>query len=95
MSKQRHIVIKTPFLLPEERASHLPEDTKKTPFMVVIKGKVLSETAGIFSIKTATGRAVEGTLFCENPAYTHSFGHYVEELETIKAIIQKEAEGIV
>ncbi len=70
-------------LSPEERASHLPEDTKKVPFEVRIKGFLEDETAeigDIVTIKTPIGRKVKGKLEKVNPKYEHNFGEPIPEL---------------
>lgn len=70
-------------LKPEERTAKLPEDTKKVPFELWVKG-FLNEDAKIgetAKITTLTGRVVEGELVAVNPAYTYGFGdEYVPEL---------------
>jgi 2-amino-4-ketopentanoate thiolase alpha subunit len=69
-------------LLPEERASHLPEDTKKVPLEQWVKGTInndgsIGETV---EITTVTGRKVSGRLVDINPGYVHDFGKYIPEL---------------
>ncbi|PNR96449.1 2-amino-4-oxopentanoate thiolase subunit OrtA [Petrotoga olearia] len=70
-------------LNPEERVSHLPEDTKKVPFEVRIKGFLEDEKAeigDIVTIKTPIGRIVKGKLEKVNPRYEHNFGEPIPEL---------------
>jgi hypothetical protein len=72
-------------LRPEERASSLPEDTKKVPYTLRVSGflmqdRSLGETA---LIRTIIGRELTGTLVTVNPSYSHSFGTTVPELLTI------------
>ncbi|KUK82214.1 MAG: Uncharacterized protein XD96_0911 [Petrotoga mobilis] len=67
----------------EERVSHLPEDTKKVPFEVRIKGFLEDEKAeigDIVTIKTPIGRLVKGKLEKVNPKYEHNFGEPIPEL---------------
>lgn len=69
-------------LQPSERAPHLPDDTKKVPLEMWIKG-FLQEDANIGDvvvIKTITGRIEKGRLIEVNPHYDHDFGLFVPEL---------------
>ncbi len=72
-------------LKPEERAEHLPEDTKKVPLELWVKGFAQHEAklGEDVEIKTVTGRKVVGKLCAINPKYTHDFGEYVPELTKI------------
>lgn len=69
-------------LTPEERAPQVPEDTKKVPLELWVKGFALhdAETGSEVEIKTTTGRKVKGTLVDINPRYIHDFGDFVPEL---------------
>ncbi len=63
-------------LKPEERTGKLPEDTKKVPLEMWVKG-FLQEDAQIgdvVTVETLTGRLVEGTLLEANPVYHYGFG---------------------
>jgi len=67
----------------DERAEHIPEDTKKVPFEMRVKGFLLTDKAEIgdeVKIKTPSGREVSGKLIAINPRYTHNFGEPVPEL---------------
>ncbi len=69
-------------LQPSERAPQVPEDTKKCPLELWVKGW-LQEDAKIgdeAKVLTMTGRIEEGTLIEEAPYYTHNFGKFVPEL---------------
>jgi hypothetical protein len=72
-------------LKPEERASSLPEDTKKTPYMLRVSGFLMeaAEIGQAVSIRTIIGRELHGVLKTVNPSYSHSFGTTVKELLTI------------
>ncbi|MDD2480850.1 MAG: 2-amino-4-oxopentanoate thiolase subunit OrtA [Lutispora sp.] len=74
------IVLKT-----EERAAHLPDDTKKVPLELWVKGFALHEgkTGDEIEIETITGRKIKGELVRVNPRYIHDFGDYVPELTKI------------
>lgn len=78
-------------LKPEERAPHLPEDTKRVPFEMWVKGFLnhdctIGDTA---EITTVTGRTVVGKLTMINPGYTHGFGKCVPELLKIGPALKK------
>lgn len=69
-------------LTPDKRAMNLPEDTKKVPLEMWVKG-FLMEAANIgdkVKIQTITGREVTGTLLEVNPSYDHDFGKFVPEI---------------
>ncbi|WP_291259107.1 2-amino-4-oxopentanoate thiolase subunit OrtA [Fusobacterium sp.] len=66
----------------EDRAPHLPEDTKKVPLEMWVKGflqydAVLGEEVEVVTI---TGRRVKGVLVEISPVYKHSYGEFVPEL---------------
>lgn len=69
-------------LKPEERAPQVPEDTKKVPLELWVKGFALSDAkiGSLVEVKTVTGRKVKGELTAVNPRYTHDFGDFVPEL---------------
>lgn len=83
-------------LTSEERAAHLPEDTRQLPLEMRVKGFLLNAAAigEEAQITTVTGRQLHGTLAAANPAYTHTFGPPISELATIGAeartILQRE-----
>jgi hypothetical protein len=72
-------------LPPDERADHLPEDTKGVPLEMRVKGfLVAAATLGDqVEIVTAAGRRLHGTLAQANPAYAHGFGAPIAELVAI------------
>jgi hypothetical protein len=82
-------------LKPEERAEHLPEDTKKVPLELWVKGFAQNEAkvGEEIQIKTVTGRMVVGELYAINPKYIHDFGNYVPELTKIDMQIKDELFG--
>ena len=83
-------------LTSDERAAHLPEDTRQLPLEMRVKGFLLKDSAigEEAQIKSVSGRQLRGTLVEANPAYTHSFGAPIAELATIgaeaRAILQRE-----
>lgn len=86
-------------LKPEERTGKLPEDTKKVPLEMWVKG-FLKEDAAIgdtVEIETLTGRMISGSLVAAEPAYSHGFGDiYIPEMLQIgmqaRAILRGEGE---
>ncbi len=69
-------------LTPEQRAPQVPDDTKKVPLEMWVRG-FLTEDANIndqVTVKTITGRLVKGKLVEENQTYRHSFGEHVPEI---------------
>ncbi|WP_105617897.1 2-amino-4-oxopentanoate thiolase subunit OrtA [Vallitalea okinawensis] len=71
---------------PEERAPQVPEDTKKVPLELWVKGYLIDEKAEIGDtvvVKTVTGRRVSGSLIEIEPSFNHDFGSYVKELAYI------------
>ena len=74
-------------LKPGERAPQVPEDTKKVPLEMWVKGWLRDDTeiGGKATVTTLTGRVETGVLLEENPCYRHSFGDLVPELLYIGA----------
>lgn len=90
---QIHAII----LKSSERADHIPEDTKKVPLEMRVKGFLLNDNAKIgdnVQIKTASGRKVSGKLIAINPEYTHNFGKPIPELLTIGVELRKILGGV-
>ncbi|MGE5486105.1 MAG: 2-amino-4-oxopentanoate thiolase subunit OrtA [Ignavibacteriales bacterium] len=86
-------------LKPEERAPQVPEDTRKVPLEMRLKGFIqhdahVGEEA---TIKTLTGRLVSGRLVAVNPAYEHDFGRPAPELAGVglelRAMLQGGGDG--
>ena len=70
-------------LEPEERTGKLPEDTKKVPLEMWVKGFLTDDAAmgEEAEIETLTGRIVKGELVAAEPAYGHGFGEiYIPEM---------------
>ncbi|MCL1982970.1 MAG: 2-amino-4-oxopentanoate thiolase subunit OrtA [Clostridiales bacterium] len=72
-------------LKPEERAPQVPEDTKKVPLEMWVKGflDADAEIGSEVSITTVTGRKETGELTEVNPCYDHSFGKFIPEFLAI------------
>ncbi len=82
-------------LMPEERAENIPDDTKKVPLKMWVKGR-LKHDAEQFEeadIVTASGRTVSGTFKEVEPKYKHTFGDHVEPILQMREIIKKERWG--
>lgn len=83
-------------LKPEERTGKLPQETKKVPLELWVKG-FLNEDAkigDIATITTVTGRVDKGTVEEINSNFTYGFGkEFIPELLQIdiqvKKILQK------
>lgn len=79
-------------LKPEERTGNLPEDTKKVPLELWVKGFLLSdaEIGDAVSVRTITGRIMQGTLVEISPSYDHGFGRtFIPELLEIGISLRK------
>lgn len=90
------VQIEVTILNPQERAPQVPEDTKKVPLQMRVKGFLLNENASVgdhVDIQTMTGRIVTGKLVAVNPKYEHDFGDPVPELITIGKELREFLEG--
>ena len=69
-------------LEPGERTAHLPEDTRRVPYYVRLKGFTEGEPeiGQTVTVETLLGRHVEGEVLRTLPEYGHGFGRPVEEL---------------
>jgi hypothetical protein len=83
----------------EERTANLPEDTKKVPFEMWVKGHLLEdgELGDQVRIRTVSGREEHGTLIEVNPQFDVNFGAFVPEVLEMDvrlrtALFGKEAE---
>lgn len=90
IKKGEWVIIHRNILTPEERAPQVPEDTKKVPLEMWVKG-YLNKDAEIgeeVEITTLTGRLESGKLLEANPYYKHDFGKFVPELLRINAQVR-------
>lgn len=65
------------------RAPSVPQDTAELPFEMRLKGFLQEESADcgeVVTVKTVTGRLVQGTLEGILPKHTHDFGEHICEL---------------
>jgi hypothetical protein len=72
-------------LSPEGRAQKVPDDTRRVPLEMKVKGFLVHEgTVGEEAeILTLAGRRLRGILTRLEPAYTHGFGSPIAELAAI------------
>lgn len=87
IKKGTWIEIENIVLQQNERRISIPEETKKTPLVMWLKGYALNDCniGEEAEIKTITGRIERGIVTRVEPMYTHSFGKYVKELAFIGA----------
>jgi len=66
----------------EDRTASLPEDTKRVPFEMWVKGHLLcdGEIGDRVTVKTVSGRIEQGTLLEVNPQFEVNFGNFVPEV---------------
>ena len=87
IKKGTWVEIHDTILSPEERTGNIPEETRKVPFEMRLKGFLEDEEAEVtdrVTIRTVSGRLVKGTLLGENPTYDHGYGDtFVPELLSI------------
>jgi hypothetical protein len=83
---QIHIIV----LTSTERATQLPEETKKVPLEMWTKGFLLADCdlGQTAKIETLTGRHETGTLLTVNPYYKHHYGEFVGEILTIDKMVK-------
>lgn len=77
-------------LAPGARSPHIPEDTRRVPLEMRVKG-FLAEPAALGAeagIVTAAGRRLQGVLAAVTPAYAHGFGTPIAELSAIGAEVR-------
>lgn len=70
-------------LSPEERAPHIPEETREHPLELWNKGFLLQDSGlpgDIVEVETIIGRTVKGRLLEINPNFDHSWGQCIPEV---------------
>jgi 2-amino-4-ketopentanoate thiolase alpha subunit len=87
-------------LKPGERAPGIPEETAAVPLTMKVKGFLLENGAvegETVTIRTVTGRQVQGQLISVNPVYAVDFGEPQPELlrvgPAVRALLRREAEA--
>lgn len=75
----------------DERAPQVPEDTKKVPLELWVKGFLVNNgnIGDLVKIKTITGRFEEGELVQVNPTFNHNYGNFVPEILQIGQIVKE------
>jgi 2-amino-4-ketopentanoate thiolase alpha subunit len=91
IAKGTWVEIEQVVLTPEQRATTLPEDTKKVPYMMHVSGFLESdaELGDEVEIRTIIGRSLTGKLVTINPSFLHTFGKTVPELLKIGTEAEK------
>lgn len=76
-----HLVV----LAANQRAQQIPEDTRRVPLEMRVKGFLVAAAnlGDQVEIVTVTGRRLNGTLVQVNPSYAHGFGPPIPELLAI------------
>ncbi|ABR30767.1 2-amino-4-ketopentanoate thiolase [Thermosipho melanesiensis] len=90
------VQIQKTLLKSKERTAQLPEDTKKVPLEMRVKGFLINDVAKLgdeVEVETLTGRKVTGTLVSINPKYEHDFGEPIPELITVGLELRRILEG--
>lgn len=91
IEKGTWVLINRNILEPEERAPQIPEDTKKVPLKMWVKGYLESdaEIGQEVEVITETGRKERGKLLEAEPYYKHDYGRYVSELHEISRQVRE------
>ena len=95
IKKNEWVQVHSVVLTSDQRAPQVPDDTKSVPLEMWVKG-FLTEDAKLgemVTVKTVTGRLVEGKLIQVHPTFRHSFGEFVPEILEIDQTIRKELFG--
>lgn len=95
IKKGEWVQIERTILEPSERAPQVPDDTKKTPLIMWVKG-FLEEDAEIgddVKVVTRTGRIETGKLLEADPVYDLNYGNFVPELLKINEQVREELFG--
>ncbi len=87
--KGQWVMIHNIILEAKDRAPQIPDDTKKVPLEMWIKGFLLEDgnIGEIVEVETIVGRRVSGKLVEIHPTHRHNYGEHVPEiLEIGKAL---------
>ncbi len=95
VKKGTWVLIHRNILEPAERAPQVPDDTKKVPLEMWIKGYLQkdAEVGAEAEVITRTGRKETGTLLEAEPYYKHDYGKFVPELQVISEQVREIAFG--
>lgn len=89
------VEIENILLEPAKRSNHLPEETKKVPFVMRVRGFLLEDAKlnELVEVQTIIDRKIKGKLVEVNPGYSHGYGSPIYELlhigEAEKQILSK------
>ena len=85
IKKGEWVLIHKNILEPSERAPQVPDDTKKVPLEMWLKGHLQADAniGDEVTVLTRTKRVVSGKLLEVNPYYKHDYGKFVPELLVI------------
>ena len=85
IKKGTWVQIEKTILEPADRAPQVPDDTKKVPLLLWVKGYLQADAniGDLVEIRTRTGRKETGTLKEAEPYYKHDYGKFVPELLVI------------
>lgn len=79
-------------LEPEERTGKLPDDTKRVPLEMWVKGRLENECASIgdeVTVVTCVGRREHGQLIEVDPCYDLNYGAFVPEILTMEESLRR------
>lgn len=85
LPRGRWVEIHRVVLAAGDRAPHVPEETRRVPLEMRVKGFLLAPAAVGDEVEIATraGRRLRGTLVDAAPAHSHTFGPPIPELSAI------------
>jgi 2-amino-4-ketopentanoate thiolase alpha subunit len=91
IEKGKWVLIHRNILEPSERAPQVPEDTKKVPLEMWIKGylQVDAQIGDSVDVITRTGRKETGILLESEPYYKHDYGKFVPELMVVSEQVRE------
>lgn len=83
-------------LTPQQRAPQAPEDTRRVPLELWVKGELMQDASpgDTVKVRTRAGREVTGTLLGEDTGYTHSFGETVPELRQVGDRVRRKLQEV-
>jgi 2-amino-4-ketopentanoate thiolase alpha subunit len=97
VKKGEWVQIHNIILKPEERTAKIPEDTKKVPLEIWVKGFLDADAkmGDLVEVTTRVGRTAKGTLVDVNPTYDYGFGEvYIPELLKISRQVKDIVRGV-
>lgn len=87
-----YVQIHRVILNPGERAPQVPDDTKKVPLEMFVKGFLVDTEAVLgqeVTIRTVIDRKITGKLVAINPQFIHDFARPQPELLTVGQEVRK------